>query len=83
MTHLMASNILLFPHPLGPTTAEMPDGKEMTDLSGKVLKPYISSCFKRIGCTGGGLGNFPEKRRQQRIPGGSAFPELVYEIGNF
>ena len=46
MTQRMASEILDFPLPLGPTMAVMSSPKVSTVLSGKDLKPWISSAFK-------------------------------------
>ena len=43
MTQQMASEMLDFPEPLGPTTAVMSSPKRRTVLSGKDLKPWISS----------------------------------------
>jgi hypothetical protein len=43
MTHLMASTILLFPHPLGPTTPLMPLGKDTIVFSENDLKPLSSN----------------------------------------
>src|SRR6056297_1269111 len=48
ITHLIASKMLLFPQPFGPTTAEMPGGKSITDFSGNDLNPEISRRFNRI-----------------------------------
>src|SRR5699024_3765660 len=47
-THLIASLILLFPEPLGPTTAVIPLSKVSFVLSGDVLNPCISSDFSNI-----------------------------------
>ena len=46
MTQRMASEILDFPDPLGPTMAVMSSPKVRTVLSGKDLNPWISSAFK-------------------------------------
>ena len=46
MTQQMASEILDFPEPLGPTMAVMLSPKFSTVLSGKDLKPWISSAFR-------------------------------------
>jgi len=43
MTHRMASMMLLFPQPFGPTMPLMPEEKSMTVLSRKDLNPMISS----------------------------------------
>jgi hypothetical protein len=43
MAHLIASTILLLPHPFGPTIALMPNGKEISSLSMKDLKPIMDS----------------------------------------
>ena len=48
MTQRKASTILLLPHPLGPTTAQMPGGKAMVAFSGNDLNPMISSFFSFI-----------------------------------
>jgi hypothetical protein len=39
----MASTILLFPQPLGPTTALMPTGKDISCLSMNDLNPIMDS----------------------------------------
>jgi hypothetical protein len=44
MAHRMASTILLFQHPFGPTMALNPRGKGISSFSGKDLKP-ISDTF--------------------------------------
>ena len=46
----MASLILLFPLPLGPTTEVIPRWKLSVVLSGNVLKPCNSKDFKIIRC---------------------------------
>ena len=48
-THLTASDMLLFPLPLGPTTAVIPLLNSSFTFSGKDLKPCKSSSFKYIG----------------------------------
>jgi len=48
-THRMASEILLFPQPLGPTTAVTPGWKVTVVLSAKDLKPIISRDLSCIG----------------------------------
>ena len=48
-TQRMASERLLLPEPLGPTTAVTPSSKATLTLSGKLLKPWISSSFKTMG----------------------------------
>ncbi len=47
-TQRMASEILLLPEPLGPTTAVMPRSMPILIRSGKLLKPCISSAFNTI-----------------------------------
>ena len=47
-THLMASEILLFPEPFGPITAVIPFSNSNTVLSAKDLNPCISNFFKYI-----------------------------------
>ena len=47
-TQRMASEILLLPEPLGPTTAVMPWPILTLVRSGKLLKPCISSSFNTI-----------------------------------
>ena len=47
-THLMASEILLFPEPFGPITAVIPFLNSNTVLSAKDLNPCISNFFKYI-----------------------------------
>src|ERR1051326_2081081 len=44
----MASTILDFPQPLGPTTAVIPGSKSNLLRSAKDLKPTISKCFRYI-----------------------------------
>ena len=46
MTQRMASEMLDFPLPLGPTMAVISWSKVRTVLSGKDLNPWISSAFK-------------------------------------
>ena len=48
MTQQMASEILLFPEPLGPTMAVMSSPKRSMVLSGKDLKPWISNALRYI-----------------------------------
>ena len=48
MTQQMASEMLDFPEPLGPTTAVISSPKRRTVLSGKDLKPWISSARRYI-----------------------------------
>ena len=48
MTQRMASEILDFPDPLGPTMAVMSSPKVRTVLSGKDLNPWISSALRYI-----------------------------------
>ena len=47
-TQRMESEIFDLPEPLGPTTPVMPCPIEIFVLSGKDLKPWISSSFRRI-----------------------------------
>ncbi len=47
-TQRMESEMLLFPHPFGPTTAEMPDSKASTVGSTKDLKPWNSIFFSSM-----------------------------------
>ena len=49
MTQRMASEIFDFPEPLGPTMAVMSRSKVRRVLSGKDLKPWISSAFRYVG----------------------------------
>src|SRR5699024_2409678 len=49
-TQRMASLILLFPLPLGPTTEVIPRWKLSVVLSGNVLNPCNSKDFKLIRC---------------------------------
>ena len=49
MTQQIASEILDLPEPLGPTMAVMLSPKFRTVLSGKDLKPWISSAFRYTG----------------------------------
>src|ERR1043166_10006853 len=46
----MASTMLDFPQPLGPTTAVIPGSKSNLLRSAKDLKPTISKCFRYISC---------------------------------
>ena len=48
-TQRMASERLLLPEPLGPTTPVTPRPNVILTLSGKLLKPWISSSFNTIG----------------------------------
>ena len=50
-THRIASTILVFPHPLGPTTVVMPCPSFMTSLLAKDLKPCIfnSDIYTKTG----------------------------------
>ena len=48
-TQRMESEILDLPEPLGPTTPVMPLPMVILVRSGKDLKPWISSSFRRIG----------------------------------
>src|SRR5262245_35927491 len=50
-TQLIASPMLDFPHPLGPTTAVMPSGKTTSVVSENDLKPeiFIFSIFSMAG----------------------------------
>ena len=48
-THVMASMTLLLPQPLGPTMAVTPSSNTRLARSGKLLKPEMASCCKRIG----------------------------------
>ena len=47
-THEIASEMLLFPQPLGPTMPVTPPLKESSCRSQKDLKPVISTCSRRI-----------------------------------
>ena len=47
-TQRTASERLLLPEPLGPTTPVTPLSKVILTLSGKLLKPWISSSFSSI-----------------------------------
>ena len=47
-TQRTASDRLLLPEPLGPTTAVTPGPKAILTLSGKLLNPWISSSFSTM-----------------------------------
>ncbi len=48
-TQRMASQMLLFPLPFGPTMAVIPSSKPIFILSGNDLNPWISRFFKYTG----------------------------------
>ena len=50
MTQQMASEMLDFPEPLGPTMAVISSPKFRTVLSGKDLNPCISNALRYIAC---------------------------------
>src|SRR5438552_6458343 len=53
ITHSTASPTLLFPEPLGPTTAVTPGVKRISVFSANVLKPKISSRLRYMMGVGG------------------------------
>ena len=83
----MASTMLDFPEPLGPTTTVMPGGNSNRVRSAKLLKPRISRALSIIrmdrqvcGVIRGGDGRpaFPEKRAASRgvvLPGIRGWPQ--------
>ena len=48
-TQRIASTMFDLPHPFGPTTPVIESLKLIVVFSGKLLKPFISSCVKRMG----------------------------------
>jgi hypothetical protein len=70
----MASIILLFPHPLGPTTALIPGLKGTVVLSVKDLNPTISMRFRNINnlvgflAKGKGQGHYDILGKIKKVP---------------